>query len=65
MRVAVIRRVHFLLIQAGKGDFSRKSRVITFFPAIFRYVVSLPVSADKKFRNNNILKLNFPRFTRV
>ncbi|EOI3516490.1 hypothetical protein ACOJBQ_002653 [Cronobacter muytjensii] len=55
-RAAVIRRALSPLIQAGRGDFLRKNRVVTFFPAIFSYVVSLPVSADKKFRNNNILK---------
>jgi len=55
-RAAVIRAAIYLLIQAGKGDFSRKNRRVTFFPAIFSYVVSLPVSADKKFRNNKILK---------
>ncbi|EGT4372555.1 hypothetical protein [Cronobacter malonaticus] len=53
---AVIPAVVSLLIQAGKGDFSRKNRRVTFFPAIFSYVVSLPVRADKKFRNNKILK---------
>ncbi|WP_105624622.1 hypothetical protein [Cronobacter malonaticus] len=55
-RAAVIPAVVSLLIQAGKGDFSRKNRRVTFFPAIFSYVVSLPVSADKKFRNKKILK---------
>ncbi|CCK04287.1 FIG00553797: hypothetical protein [Cronobacter sakazakii 701] len=45
---AVIRAAIYPLIQAGKGDFSRKNRRVTFFPAIFSYVVSLPVSADKK-----------------
>ncbi|WP_347567927.1 hypothetical protein [Cronobacter turicensis] len=55
-RAAVISVAVFLLFQAGNGDFSRKIRCVTFFPAIFSYVVSLPVSADKKFRNNNILK---------
>ncbi|EOC1265821.1 hypothetical protein ACN5KR_002272 [Cronobacter malonaticus] len=47
-RAAVIPAVVSPLIQAGKGDFSRKNRRVTFFPAIFSYVVSLPVSADKK-----------------
>jgi hypothetical protein len=55
-RAAVTRRARSLLIQAGNDDFSRKNRAVTFFPAILGYVVSLPVSADKKFRNNNILK---------
>ncbi|EGT5710866.1 hypothetical protein AGJ35_07165 [Cronobacter dublinensis subsp. dublinensis] len=55
-RAAVTRRVRSLLIQAGNDDFSRKNRAVAFFPAILGYVVSLPVSADKKFRNNNILK---------